>query len=53
MRADAYATALSVMAPDAALTFAAEHDLAAMILAHGPAGLEERLSPALAAMLDA
>lgn len=53
MRADAYATALTVMAPDAALGFATEHGLAAMILAHGPAGLEERLSPALAAMLDA
>ena len=53
MRADAYATALTVMAPDAALAFATAHDLAALILALGPAGLEERLSPALAAMLDA
>jgi len=53
MRADAWATALTVMRPDAALAFATEHDLAAMILANGPAGLEERLSPALTAMLDA
>lgn len=53
MRADAYATALTVMAPDAALAFATQHGLAAMILARGPAGLEERLSPALSAMLDA
>jgi thiamine biosynthesis lipoprotein len=53
MRADAYATALTVMAPDAALAFATGHGLAAMILARGPAGLEERLSPALSAMLDA
>ncbi|KRA62320.1 thiamine biosynthesis protein ApbE [Caulobacter sp. Root655] len=58
MRADAYATALAVMPPDAALAFAAEHQLAALILAAnpragGPRGLEERLSPALAAMLDA
>lgn len=53
MRADAYATALTVMAPDAALAFAAQHGLAAMILARGPAGLEERLSPALSAMLEA
>ena len=57
MRADAYATALTVMAPDAALAFAAAHGLAAMILARGPlgvaGGLEERLSPALSAMLDA
>ncbi len=53
MRADAYATALTVMALDAALAFAAEHDLAAMILAQGPGGPEERLSPALTAMLEA
>ena len=52
MRADAYATALTVMAPDAALAFAAAHGLAAMILANGSHGLEERLSPALTAMLD-
>jgi thiamine biosynthesis lipoprotein len=53
MRADAYATALTVMGPEAALAFAAAHHLAALILARGPAGLEERLSPALSAMLDA
>ena len=53
LRADAYATALTVMAPDAALAFAAEHGLAVLILAEGPSGLEERLSPALTAMLDA
>jgi len=53
LHADAYATALTVMTPDAALAFATVHGLAVLILAHGPAGLEERLSPALAAMLDA
>ncbi len=53
MRADAYATALTVMAPAPALAFATAHGLAALVLAQGPAGLEERLSPALAAMLDA
>jgi len=53
LRADAYATALTVMPPDAALAFATAHGLAALILAQGPTGLEERLSPALAAMLDA
>jgi len=53
MRADAYATALTVMAPDAALAFATEHGLAALIVANGAQGLEEHLSPALAAMLDA
>jgi FAD:protein FMN transferase len=52
MSADAWATALSVMAPDAALAFAAAHDLAALIVSRAPGGLEERLSPALRAMLD-
>ena len=52
MSADAWATALTVMGPDAALAFAAEHDLAALIVSRGSAGLEERLSPALQAMLD-
>ena len=52
MSADAWATALTVMSPDAALAFADEHDLAALIVSRGPDGLEERLSPALRAMLD-
>jgi thiamine biosynthesis lipoprotein len=52
MSADAWATALTVMAPDAALAFAAEQDLAALIVSRGVTGLEERLSPALQAMLD-
>lgn len=53
MSADAWATALTVMAPDAALAFAAAHDLAALIVSRDPkGGLEERLSPALRAMLD-
>ncbi len=52
MSADAWATALTVMAPDAALAFAAEHDLAALVVSRGARGLEERLSPALQAMLD-
>ena len=42
-----------VMAPDAALAFSARHDLAALIVSRAAAGgLEERLSPALRAMLD-
>ncbi|WP_201723039.1 FAD:protein FMN transferase [Caulobacter sp. X] len=53
MSADAWATALTVMAPDAALAFAAQHDLAALIVSRAASGgLEERLSPALRAMLD-
>lgn len=51
--ADAWATALTVMGPDAALAFAAEHGLAALIVSRAAKGeLEERLSPALRAMLD-
>lgn len=53
MSADAWATALTVMTPDAALAFAAKHDLAALIVSRATSGgLEERLSPALRAMLD-
>lgn len=52
MSADAWATALTVMPPDAALAFAARHGLAALIVSRGADGLEERLSPALRAMLD-
>lgn len=53
MSADALATALTVMEPDAALAFAAARDLAVLIVRQGPEGLEEHLSPALRAMLDA
>jgi len=54
MDADAWATALTVMGPDAALAFARAHNLAALIVSRGAGeGLQERLSPALMAMLDA
>jgi hypothetical protein len=36
----------------AALAFAPAHDLAALIVSKAAKGLEERLSPALQAMLD-
>ncbi|WP_297512834.1 FAD:protein FMN transferase [uncultured Caulobacter sp.] len=52
MSADAWATALTVMEPDAALAFATAHDLAALIVSRADDGFEERLSPALSAMLD-
>ncbi|KQV55872.1 MULTISPECIES: FAD:protein FMN transferase [unclassified Caulobacter] len=52
MSADAWATALTVIAPDDALAFAAGHDLAALIVSRSADGLDERLSPALQAMLD-
>jgi thiamine biosynthesis lipoprotein len=53
MLADAYATALTVMGPAAALAFAAETGLAALVVSRTEAGLEERLSPALTALVDA
>ena len=49
----AYATALTVMGPDAALAFATAQDLPALIVSRKGGALEERLSPALQAMLDA
>jgi thiamine biosynthesis lipoprotein len=53
MDADAWATALIVMGPDAALAFATANGLPALMVSRKGAGLEERLSPALHAMLDA
>ncbi|WP_419318102.1 FAD:protein FMN transferase [Caulobacter sp. ErkDOM-E] len=53
MDADAWATALTVMGPETALAFAAAHDLPVLIVIRAAKGLEERLSPALLAMLDA
>jgi len=53
MDADAWATALTVMGPTEALAFASAHALPALIVSRSATGLQERLSPALAAMLDA
>lgn len=52
MTADALATALTVMGPDAAIAFATGASLPALVVTRGPNGLSERLSPALQAMLD-
>jgi thiamine biosynthesis lipoprotein len=53
MAADAYATALIVMGFDAGIAFATRHKLAAAIRFHRDATtIDERLSPALQAMLD-
>jgi thiamine biosynthesis lipoprotein len=52
MLADAWATALTVLGPEAGSALATKLDLAALILSHGPNGLEERLTPALQAMLE-
>lgn len=52
MEADAYATALMVLGPDAAIDFAVVHDLAALILFQQDGGAPtERTTPALDAML--
>lgn len=52
MEADAYATALMVLGPDAAIDFAVTHDLAALILFRREDGnIVERTTPALDAML--
>lgn len=54
MDADAYATALMVMGPDAGMAFATERTLAAALLFRADPGgpIRERLTPAMAAMLD-
>jgi thiamine biosynthesis lipoprotein len=53
MEADAYATALMVMGPDAAINFATEQQLAATVLYTSHDGnLYERTTPALDAMLS-
>lgn len=51
MRADAWATALSVLGPDAGLTTAAREGLAMHIVVRAGRGAREVLSPAFAAML--
>lgn len=52
MWADAFATALTVLGPEEGMAFAVRKDLAALFQIRGESGLEERLSPALAAMLE-
>ncbi|MFN3537090.1 MAG: FAD:protein FMN transferase [Brevundimonas sp.] len=52
MQADALASALTVMGPEAGMAHAEREDLAVRLILRGPDGLEERFSPAFAAMLD-
>lgn len=52
MWADAFATALTVLGPEEGMAFAEAKDLAALFLVRAGSGLEERLTPALAAMLE-
>lgn len=53
MRADVWATALSVLGPDAGMDLAVQEGLAALFLLRGDSGIEERMSPAFAALEDA
>jgi thiamine biosynthesis lipoprotein len=52
MLADAWATALMVPKPDAALTLASAQNLAARIVVRGEAGWDELVTPAFTALLD-
>src|SRR5690606_9477583 len=52
MTADALATALLVLGPEAGPAFAAEHGIAARFVRHDGLLLAEQMTPAMAAMLD-
>jgi thiamine biosynthesis lipoprotein len=52
MNADALATALTVLGADDGFDFALRRGLAARFVLRGAGGLEERVTPALTAMLD-
>lgn len=52
MRADAWATALSVLGPHDGLECATRHAIGALFVTREEGGLTERMSPAFAAMLD-
>jgi thiamine biosynthesis lipoprotein len=53
MRADAWATALTVMGAKHGLAFATQHNLAARFVSRGQHGLEETMTPAFQQYLDA
>lgn len=52
MWADALSTALLVLGPEAGFALAKELNLAARFVLRHPSGIEERLTPAMTAMLD-
>jgi thiamine biosynthesis lipoprotein len=52
MRADALATALTVLGPDGGLDYATACGLAARFVIRRARGIEERITPAFAAMLE-
>lgn len=53
MRADAWATALTVMGAETGFAFARQRDLAARFLVRGDDGLQERMTPRFEACLSA
>ena len=52
MLADALATAFTVMGVEAALAYASQNDIAALLVEHHTEGIQEHLSPQLMAMLE-
>jgi len=52
MLADAWATALMVMGPDAGWTFATQNDMAALLVWHDGSGFARRMTPAFARRLQ-
>jgi thiamine biosynthesis lipoprotein len=52
MIADALATALTVLGAAAGLAYARRRGLAALFIERGPRGIEERMTPSFAAMLE-
>ena len=52
MLADAHATAVTVLGPDAGYEYALRHNLAALLVDRRQDGWRERMTPGLAAMLD-
>ena len=52
MKADALATALTVLGPEKGFDFSGARDIAARFIIRETTGLQERMTPAFAAMLD-
>ncbi|MEQ8483546.1 MAG: FAD:protein FMN transferase [Pseudomonadales bacterium] len=51
MWADGYATALTVLGPEAGMAFAERHELAVLMVVRGASGFEERYTPAFGTSL--
>ena len=51
VQADPLGTLLSVLGAERGMAYARAHDLPVLMVVRGPHGLEQRMSPALAAVL--